>query len=103
MSPGISAPVLLEAHFDAAAAVAGAEGVGGDVVDFRPLEEQKRAEDVDDAFEHEGRLDDADVEVEMVDAGVGDARHVDERIAFAAVHVGAAIAAVEPPPFRRNS
>src|SRR6185437_15096929 len=68
---------LVVAHFDAAAAVAGAEAVGGDVLDLRTLQPgQVRRRG--GAFHHEGRLENADVEMPVRDADVGD-RHLVEQ------------------------
>src|SRR6185503_9934716 len=79
------------AHFDTAAGIARTERVGGDVVDLRPLDEGKLRGGIH-AFEHEGRFDDADVQLEMRDAEIGDTRDVDQRIAFAAGDAGSGAA-----------
>src|SRR6185437_4029456 len=71
------------AHFDAAAAVAGAEAVGGDVLDLgalQPGQVRRRG----GAFHDEGWLKHADIEVPVGDADVSDRHLVEQRIALAA-------------------
>ena len=73
---------LVVAHFDAAAAVTGAEAVGGDVFNLRTLQPGQVGRG-GGAFHHEGRLKHADVEVPVGDADIGDRHLVEQRIALA--------------------
>ena len=75
---------FVPANFNTTTGVAGAKGIGGDVFNirtFHPGQVGRRGR----AFHHEGRFDHADIEVPVRNAGIGDHRLVQQRIAFTGV------------------